>query len=90
MVKFPFSQEIPIKDISKYLVDDFEYLCYPNASDITLEITTPYIKIKRIVGSGKEGVEETIDKSGWNYINFIRTIFNKRYFSFYYILKGKI
>jgi len=66
MVKFPFSQEIPIKDISKYLVDDFEYLCYPNASDITLEITTSYIKIKRIVGSGKEGVEETIDKSGWN------------------------
>ena len=23
-------------------------------------------KFKRIVGSGKEGVEETIDKSGWN------------------------
>ena len=66
MVKFPFSQEIPIKDISKYLVDDFENLCCPNDSDITLEITTPYIKIKRIVGSGKEGVEETIDKSGWN------------------------
>ena len=28
--------------------------------------TTPYIKIERIVGSGKEGVEESFDKSGWN------------------------
>ena len=54
------------KDISKYLVEDFEYLCYPNASDLSLEITTPYIKIERIVGSGKEGVEESFDKSGWN------------------------
>ena len=54
------------KDINKYLVEDFEYLCFPDASDISLEITTPYIKIERIVGSGKEGVEEIIDKNGWN------------------------
>ena len=26
------------KDISKYLVEDFEYLCYPNASDLSLEV----------------------------------------------------
>ena len=50
------------KDINKYLVEDFEYLCFPNASDLSLEITTPYIKIERIVGSGKEGIEEVVKK----------------------------
>ena len=54
------------KDINKYLVEDFEYLCFPDASDISLEITTPYIKIERIVGSGKEEVEEVIKKGEWN------------------------
>jgi len=54
------------KDINKYLVEDFEYLCFQNASDISLEITSPYLKIERIIGSGKEGVEETYDKEGWN------------------------
>jgi len=46
-----------IDDIKKYLVEDFEYLCFQNASNLTLEVTTPYVKIERIVGSGKEGVE---------------------------------
>ena len=54
------------KDINKYLVEDFEYLCFQNASDLSLEITSPYLKIERIVGSGKEGVEETYGKEGWN------------------------
>ena len=54
------------KDINKYLVDDFEYLCFPDASDMSLEITTSYIKIERIVGSGKEEVEEVIKKGEWN------------------------
>ena len=54
------------KDINKYLVEDFEYLCFPDATDISLEITTPYIKIERIVGSGKEGVEDIYAKSEWN------------------------
>ena len=55
-----------IKDIQKYLVEDFEYLCFPDATNITLKVTTPYIKIKRIIGSGKEGVKEDMDKSHWN------------------------
>ena len=54
------------KDINKYLVEDFEYLCFQNASDLVFEVTTPYIKIDRIIGSGKEGVKESYDKSGWN------------------------
>ena len=54
------------KDIYKYLVEDFEYLCFQDASDLTLEVTSPYIKIERIVGSGKEGVEEAYGKSEWN------------------------
>ena len=54
------------KDINKYLVEDFEYLCFQNASDLTLEITTPTIKIERIVGSGKEGVEEIYEKNKWD------------------------
>ena len=54
------------KDINKYLVEDFEYLCFQNASDLSLEITTPTIKIERIVGSGKEGVEEIYEKSDWD------------------------
>ena len=55
-----------IKDINKYLVEDFEYLCFQDASDLIFEVTTPYIKIERIIGSGKEGVEQALDKSGWN------------------------
>jgi len=55
-----------IKDINKYLVEDFEYLCFADATNITMEVTSPNIKIERIVGSGKEGIEEVIDKSGWN------------------------
>ena len=55
-----------IKDINKYLVEDFEYLCFPNATNITLEVTTHNIKIERIIGSGKEGIEEITDKTGWN------------------------
>ena len=54
------------KDINKYLVEDFEYLCFPDATDISLEITTPYIKIERIVGSGKEGIEDIYAKGEWN------------------------
>ena len=55
-----------IKDINKYLVEDFEYLCFQNASNITLEVITPNLKIERIIGSGKEGIEEVTDKTGWN------------------------
>ena len=55
-----------IEDIQKYLVVDFEYLCFPDATNITLKVTTPYIKINRIVGSGKKGIKEYIDKSHWN------------------------
>ena len=55
-----------IKDINKYLVEDFEYLCFQSATDLSLEVTSPYIKIERIVGSGKEGVEEKYEKSDWN------------------------
>ena len=47
------------KDINKYLVEDFEYLCFPDATDISLEITTPYIKIERIV-------EDIYAKGEWN------------------------
>ena len=54
------------KDINKYLVEDFEYLCFQNATDLTLEVTTPNIKIERIVGSGKEGIEKIFEKSDWN------------------------
>ena len=54
------------KDINKYLVEDFEYLCFQNATDLTLEVTSPYLKIERVVGSGKEGVEEKYEKSDWN------------------------
>ena len=55
-----------LKDINKYLVEDFEYLCFQNASDVVFEVTTPYIKIDRIIGSGREAIKETYDKSGWN------------------------
>ena len=54
------------KDINKYLVEDFEYLCFQSATDLSLEVTSPYLKIERIVGSGKEGIEEKYEKSDWN------------------------
>ena len=54
------------KDINKYLVEEFDYLCFPNAKNLILEITTPYLKIERIVGSGKEGIKEFYEKSEWD------------------------
>ena len=81
-----------IEDIKKYLVEDFEYLCFQNASNLTLEVTTPYVKIERIVGSGKEGVEEVTDNSGWNLEKhkLYSKDFKEKYFSSYYISKEKI
>ena len=35
-------------------------------TNITLDVTTPYIKFERIVASGMEGIEEITDKTGWN------------------------
>ena len=55
-----------IKDLYKYLVQDFEYLFFPIATNITLEVTTPNIKFERIVGSGNEGIEEITEKIRWN------------------------
>ena len=54
------------KDIIKYLVEDFEYLCFQNASDLSFEVITPYIRIERIVGSGKESVGQMYEKGAWN------------------------
>ena len=33
---------------------------------MTFEVTTPYIRIERIVGSGKESVEQMYEKGAWN------------------------
>ena len=57
------------KDINKYLVEDFKYLSFQDTSDLSLEITTPYIKIERIVSSGKEGVEKVVKKGECNLDN---------------------
>ena len=54
------------KDINKYLVEEFDCLCFPNAKNLILEITTPYLKIERIVGSGKEGIKEFYEKNEWD------------------------
>ena len=54
------------KDIIKYLVEDFEYLCFQDASDLSFEVITPYIRIERIVGSGKESVGQMYEKGAWN------------------------
>jgi Mg-chelatase subunit ChlD len=54
------------KDIIKYLVEDSEYLCFQDASELSFEVITPYIRIERIVGSGKESVEQMYEKGAWN------------------------
>ncbi len=80
-----------IKDINKYLVEDFEYLCFPDASNIIMEVITPNIKIERIVGSGQEGVEEVTDKSGWNLENhkYYSNDFKKKIFFLLLYFKRK-
>ena len=56
-----------LKDINKYLVEEFDSLCFQNASNLKLEITTPNIKIERIIGSGSgKEVKEIFDKKVWN------------------------
>ena len=37
---------------------------FSKCNKLTLEVTTPNIKFERIVGSGKEGIEEIIEKNG--------------------------
>ena len=80
-----------IKDINKYLVEDFEYLCFPNALNITMEVITPNIIVERIVGSGKEGIEEVTDKSGWNLENhkYYSNDFKKKIFFLLLYFKRK-
>ena len=55
-----------MKDINNYLVEDSEYLCFPKCSKYKIRIYYSKCIIERIADSGKEGVEEIIDKTGWN------------------------
>ena len=57
-----------LEGINKYLVEDFYYICFPDAIILTLEVTSPYLKIERVVDSGKEGVKETFKKIDWNLV----------------------
>ena len=55
-----------IKDINKNLVEEFDSLCFQNASNLKLGVTTPNIKINRIIGNGKEEVKEVFAKNEYN------------------------
>ena len=56
-----------VNDINKYLVEEFDSLCFQNASNLKLEVTTPNIKIEKIIGSGSgKEVKEIFDKKVWN------------------------
>ena len=55
-----------IKDINTNLVEEFDSLCFQNATNLQLEITTPNIKINRIIGNGKENVKGVYAKNEWN------------------------
>jgi len=56
-----------LNDINKYLVEEFDSLCFQNASNLKLEITAPNIGIERIIGSGSgKEVKKIFDKKVWN------------------------
>ena len=54
------------EDMKKYLVDEFNYICFPLSFNEKLEIISPFIKIKSVIGTGYKELKEQKENIEWN------------------------
>ena len=53
-------------DMKKYLIDEFNYICFPLSFNEKLEIISPFLKIKSIIGTGYKQLTEKKEDLEWN------------------------
>lgn len=40
------------EDIKKYLIDEFNYVCFPASFNVDLELYSSYLNIEKVIGTG--------------------------------------
>ena len=60
-----------VNEIEKYLVNEFNYICFPNCFDMKLEIFAPFLNVKSIIGTGMKDFKKERGKIEleWNLEN---------------------
>jgi len=54
------------KDMKKYLIDEFNYICFPLSFNEKLEILSPFLKVKSIIGTGYKELKERKENIEWD------------------------
>ena len=53
-------------DMKKYLIDEFKYICFPLSFNEKLEIISPFLKVKSIIGTGYKKIKEEKENVEWD------------------------
>lgn len=53
-------------DMKKYLIDEFNYICFPLSFNEKLEILSPFLKVKSIIGTGNKEIKEKKENIEWD------------------------
>jgi len=53
-------------DMKKYLIDEFNYICFPLSFNEKLEILSPFLKVKSIIGTGNKELREKKENIEWD------------------------
>ena len=64
--------------MKKYLIDEFNYICFPLSFNEKLEIISPVLKIKSIIETGYKELKEQKEDVEWN--TDTHEIFDKEYY----------
>ena len=81
-------------DIDKYLVKEFNYVCFPSSFNNILEINAPFLSINSVIGTGKKRINKNEVKLEWDQSS--HKLYNKNfrdgifYMLCYFKKKGKI
>ena len=81
-------------DMKKYLIDEFNYVCFPLSFNEKLEILSPFLKIKSIIGTGNKEFQEKKEDIEWS--TRTHKLFDKQFkqniffMLLYFKRKGKI
>ena len=54
------------RDMKKYLIDEFNYICFPLSFNEKLEILSPFLKVKSIIGTGYKELKESKENIEWD------------------------
>ena len=82
------------RDMKKYLIDEFNYICFPLSFNEKLEILSPFLKVKSIIGTGFKELKESNENIEWD--TSTHKLFDKEFQQSIFLLllyfkrKGKI